>query len=122
MKTTKLLALGLATIVAVASTSAMASSDDGEKLFKKKCQSCHSVKPGEHKIGPSLAGVVGKKAGSTDFSKYKALQGADLVWDDKNLDGWLENPKKFIGKNTAMTAKIKKAEDRAAIIEYLKQN
>ncbi|MCW8915020.1 MAG: c-type cytochrome [Magnetovibrio sp.] len=120
MNTSKLFALGIA--AAIAATSGTAIAADGAKLFKKKCGTCHTVQAGKHKVGPSLAGIVGKKAGSTDFKKYKALKGSDIVWDEANLDAWIANPKKFIGKATAMTVKIKKDEDRKAIIEYMKAN
>ncbi|MDH3335764.1 MAG: c-type cytochrome [Rhodospirillaceae bacterium] len=117
----------VALTVAVAITAGTANADEkGEKLFKKKCATCHSMEPGKHKIGPSLAGVVGKKAGTTDFAKYKAFKGGtDIVWDDANLDAWITNQKDFlkskgIKKGTAMSAKIKKEKDRKAIIGYLK--
>lgn len=95
-------------------------SDDGAKLFKKKCGICHTVEPGKHKVGPSLAGVLGRQAGSTDFPKYKALSGADFAWDEERIDKWITDPKKFIGKSTSMTGKVRKEDDREAIIEFLK--
>lgn len=121
MNITKILALSIAAAIAVSSGSAMAS-DDGAKVFKKRCGTCHSVEAGKHMTGPSLAGVIGRKAGSTDFTKYKALKDADFTWDEANLSKWIEDPKAFIGKATAMTAKIKKEDEREAIIEYLKAN
>ena len=78
------------------------------------------MEEGQHKVGPSLAGVVGRKAGTTDFTKYKALAGADITWTEENLDAWITDPKKFIGKPTAMTVKVKKDDEREAIIDYLK--
>jgi len=93
---------------------------DGEALYKKYCKKCHSMVPGKHAIGPSLTGIIGKQAGQQDFKKYKALKGSDVMWDEANLNAWIENPKKFIGKATTMVVKVKKAGDRAAIIEYLK--
>ena len=101
---------------------ATAMADDGAKLFKKNCKKCHSMEPGKHAIGPSLAGIIGKQAGQQDFKKYKALKDSDIMWDEANLSAWIENPKKFIGKATTMVVKVKKAEDREAIIEYLKAN
>ena len=92
-----------------------------EALFKKKCGTCHSVEPGVHKIGPSLNGVLGRKAGSTDFAKYKALKEADFVWDEEKLDAWIANPKAYIGKPTAMTVKVKIKEEREMILKFLKK-
>lgn len=112
-------AIAVAALVAMPT---LASADvDGKKVFKKRCGACHTIQAGKHKIGPSLAGVIGRKAGTEKgYKKYKALKGSDIVWDEDNLDAWITNPKKFIGKKTAMTGKVKKAEEREAIIKYLK--
>lgn len=118
MKSKLTLCLTVAFAVALSSSAAVADSAAGKKLFKKKCGACHKME--KHAIGPMLKGVIGRKAGSTDFKKYKALKGADFVWDEKSIDGWLTNPKKFIGKKTSMASKLKKPKDRAAIIDYLK--
>lgn len=118
MNMTKVLALGLATAFALSSHTALAD-NAGEKLFKKKCGTCHSMNAGEHKVGPSLAGVIGRRAGSTDFANYKALSGANFTWDVNNISEWIADPKKFIGKPTAMTVKVKKDDERTAIIDYL---
>jgi len=112
------LSLLTAFALTIAAAPAMADSDKGEKLFKRKCASCHNFE--KHATGPNLKGVIGRKAGSTDFSDYKALAGADFVWDEENMNGWIEDPKKYIGKATPMSSKIKKPEDRADIIEYVK--
>jgi len=93
-----------------------------EKLFNKKCGTCHSLKPGVHKIGPSLNGVFGRKAGSTDFKKYKALKGADFIWNAESLDAWITNPKKYMGKPTAMTVKVHKPEERKIILNYIQKS
>ena len=96
----------------------------GEKVFKKRCKACHTVTENKHKVGPSLFGVVGRQAGSTDFKRYKGLKGADYSWDEESLDTWLKNPKAFVkskgGKRTSMAFKLKKDADRADVIEYLK--
>jgi len=116
----KLLPLSL--IAALGATlisgTAMADTAKGEKIFKRKCGACHSFE--ENGTGPNLKGVIGRKAGSTDFPKYKGLKGADFVWDEASVDGWLTNPKKFIGKPTSMAVKLKKEKDRTAVIAYLK--
>ncbi len=117
------MALGMSMAVALTATSPTLAAGHaaGEKYFNKRCKACHTVVAGKHKVGPSLAGIVGKQAGTVDgFKRYKALKGSDIIWDEANLDKWLENPKKFIGKSTSMSLKTKKAEDRANVIEYLK--
>ncbi|MEE2745776.1 MAG: c-type cytochrome [Pseudomonadota bacterium] len=96
----------------------------GKKVFNK-CKACHAVKAGKNKTGPSLAGIVGKKAGAVSgYKKYKGLKNADWVWNEENLDGWLKNPKKWLkaknGKKSSMVYKLKKAKDRANVIAYLK--
>ena len=114
----------IATIFFAGSAIASGDAAKGKKVFKK-CIACHALKEGKNKTGPSLAGIVGKKAGTVSgFKKYKGLKGADWVWDEKNLDGWLKNPKKWLkaknGKKSRMVYKLKKAKDRANLIEYLK--
>jgi len=118
-------------IIAVACVAALpnvAFAASGEELYKKYCAICHSVTAGQNKGGPALASIMGKPAGQVEgFVKYKGLKGADFTWGDENMDAFLANPKKFIKANTentgtSMFAKVKKAEDRVAIIEFLKAN
>lgn len=101
---------------------ATASADMGEDLFKKHCKTCHRMEPGKHTLGPSLANIVGKPAGAQDFKRYKGLKDVDIVWTEENLDAWLENPKEFLGKSTSMVSRVKDADARKAIIDYMKAN
>jgi len=93
-----------------------------QQLFQKKCGTCHSIKPGIHKIGPSLFNVIGRQAGSTDFTEYKALKGADFVWDKEKIAEWITDPKRYMGKPTAMTVKVKTEKNRNVLIEFLARN
>ena len=122
MLSTKSIVLSLATTVVLAAGPALA--DHGAKVFKK-CKACHTTTAGKHRVGPSLAGVVGRKAGSAKgYKKYKGLKGADWTWDAASLDEYLENPKKFTkaksGKKASMALKLRKKKDREHVIEYLK--
>ena len=122
MKFAKEFAIVAALMLGLGVSAAQASGDatKGAKTFKK-CKACHTIEEGgKHKAGPNLFGVVGRKAGSSDFKKYKGLKGSDIVWTEENLDKWLMNPKKFIGKKTSMVLKLKKEKDRKNVIEYMK--
>ena len=95
----------------------------GKKVFNK-CKACHFADKKKNKVGPYLVGVVGRKAASVEGFKYsKAMQakGAEgLVWNEENLDKYLAAPKKFVPGNKMAFAGLKKAEDRANVIAYLK--
>lgn len=92
----------------------------GAKFFQQ-CAACHSVKPGEHLTGPSLADVWGRKAGTASgFHRYSdAVQRSGVVWDGKTLDQWLANPARFIPGNTMTFDGIKNAGQREDVIAYL---
>ena len=54
----------------------------GEKIFAH-CAPCHSTKPGENKVGPSLAGVFGRKSGTEPgYSYSSAVKGLNVTWDE----------------------------------------
>ena len=106
---------------AIVSTGAVAE-EPGETLFKKNCAICHTFEEGKNKIGPSLAGVVGRKAGSAPgFAYSTANKNSGDTWDEATLDMYLTNPRKFMPGTKMVFAGLKNSEDRKALIEYLKQ-
>ena len=126
MKNIKILLLLFGAIQVLGATPAIAGGEAvrGKKVFNK-CKACHSIKVGKHKIGPSLAGVIGRKAGTAKgFKRYKGLKGADWTWDEETLDEYLTNPKLFVKsrnkRKSAMMLKLKKKRDRDNVIAYLK--
>lgn len=91
----------------------------GRQAFRK-CQACHSIDPGVNRIGPSLAGVVGRKAGQAAGYNYSAaMRDADVVWDAAALDAFLSGPQKFIPKNRMAFPGLRSSEERASVIAYL---
>lgn len=101
-----------------------ASVDKGEKVFGK-CKSCHTTeKGGKAGVGPNLWGIVeGPMAHEGDFTYSEAIAAkaaAGEKWTYDNLNEWLTNPKNF-AKGTKMSfAGLSKAEDRAAVILFLR--
>lgn len=93
---------------------------NGEKLFRQ-CKSCHTVEAGKNRVGPTLHGVFGRKAGAVeDFKGYSdGLKSSGIVWDAKTLDPYLNNPKAVIPDSRMVFAGVTKPEDRADLIAYL---
>ena len=94
----------------------------GAAVFER-CVSCHSLTPDKHGIGPSLAGVAGRKAGSSSgFAYSAAMKNSAVVWGRETLDRHLRDVKGFIpGNNMAymFAAGVQQEQERAALIEYL---
>jgi cytochrome c len=91
----------------------------GEKVFASHCAVCHATTPGEDKVGPSLAGIVGSKSGTVpgfDFSP--AMKNANVTWDDANLDKFLTNPTGFV-HGTKMFVNLPNETDRQNVVAYL---
>jgi len=111
-------------LVALASASAMANGDvkKGKKVFNK-CKACHSIKKGgKHKVGPNLAGIIGRKAGTAaGFKKYsKNMKASGIVWSEATLEEFLTKPKAMVKKTKMGFAGLKKASQRANVIAYMK--
>ena len=100
-----------------------AAADEGPKMPPAfaQCASCHAVKPGQNGIGPSLAGVFGRKAASMAGFEYSpALKASGLVWDDASLDKWLANPMGTVPGTQMAYAGQGDAAKRQILIAYLK--
>lgn len=93
----------------------------GQRLFLR-CASCHSISDGgPARIGPSLKDVIGRKAGSLPGYTYSpAMKSSTLVWDEATLDRWLTDPAALVPGTAMAFAGLPKAEDRAALIAYLR--
>ena len=96
--------------------------EKGAKVFNK-CMACHSIED-KNKIGPSLKGIVGRKAASVEGYKYsdamlaKAAEG--VIWDETTLAAYLPDPKSFVPGTKMTFAGLKNPEDVANVIAYLK--
>jgi cytochrome c len=92
----------------------------GEAVFKSQCSICHSVVAGRNQVGPSLAGIVGRKAGQVpNFHYSPANKNSGLTWDEATLDRYLTSPKDTVPHTTMTYGGLKDADKRANLIAYL---
>ena len=89
------------------------------RLVFRKCQACHSMEPGKTILGPSLAAILGRKAGSDPGYGYSpAMKQANIVWDAKSLDAYLRDPQKVVPGNKMPFPGLKTDNDRADVIAF----
>ena len=113
---------GLALLVASRTADAAAEGDPetGARVYRA-CAACHSLEPGKHRTGPSLAGIWAKKAGTVEgFHRYSpALESAAVSWSERTLDAWLADPEAFIPGNRMTFPGVRDQQARADLIAYL---
>lgn len=114
-------AAGAFLLISAGSGRADGDPEKGKRAFNK-CKTCHELTAEKNKIGPHMVGLFGRKSGSVAGFKYSPqMQGANVVWDEKTIDTYIADPKKFVPGNKMVLAPIKDAAERADIIAYLKQ-
>lgn len=112
--------------VAIGPLLASADASAGEGIFKK-CASCHTIESGgANKVGPNLWGVVNRPIASHEGFSYSAAmttfaEGGKVVWDYDHLSGFLEAPKKHLPGTAMGFAGIKKPDERANLIAWLRE-
>jgi nitrite reductase (NO-forming) len=89
------------------------------RLVFRKCQACHSMEPGKTLLGPSLAGILDRKAGAdANYNYSPAMKQANVVWDAKSLDAYLADPQKVVPGNKMPFPGLKTEQDRADVIAF----
>lgn len=111
--------LALAALALVVGTG-QAAADSGQDAFNDNCSVCHSPEPGTNKLGPSLFGVVGRKAGNLgDYAYTPAMKQSGLSWDEATLDKYITDPQAVVSGTKMLFPGVKSAADRKALITYL---
>ena len=112
--------LAFAAVAANAQAQAAAAPADGKALFTAKCGICHANTPtGGPVVGPSLYGVVGRKAGSKEGFHYsKALPATGVTWQPAIIDKFISSPTTF-APGTFMPINVPDAGERKLIVGYL---
>ena len=95
----------------------------GERLFNQQCKACHTVeKGGASPVGPNLSGLLGRKAGSEGgFQSSDAMKNSGIVWDDKTLAEYLQDPKGKVPGTKMVFIGLKQDAQQQDMIAFLKK-
>ena len=106
----------------VAVTAAMGDFDEGKKIFRRKCMTCHSfIKNGRNLTGPNLWNIVGREKGKVEgfrYSKTLSLMGG--TWTEDDLLSFIASPRKYVTDTKMAFAGLKKEQDRQNVLAFLK--
>jgi cytochrome c len=92
----------------------------GKKVFKK-CKACHSLKPDDSRVGPTLYNIVGAPSGAAEGFRYSsAMKKADLVWDEETLAAFFVRPKNLVPGTSMSFGGLKKEDQILDLIAYLR--
>ena len=98
--------------------------DEGSLAFNNSCRTCHSLKAGDNRLGPSLHGIIGAKAGqSAGYAYSQSLRQSGVTWNEATLERWIENPEAVIPNNNMKPySGLADAAVRKKIVDFLKKN
>ena len=110
-------------VLALLSGAARAEGDvaRGEAKFKE-CAACHKLESGVNNVGPSLNGIIGRKAGElADFRYSPAIKRSGITWAPDTLDAFIKEPQAMVPANRMPYAGLADPADRADLIAYLQK-
>jgi cytochrome c len=111
--------IAAAGLFVVSASEVVAQDANAGKAVFAQCTSCHST-DGSNGVGPSLQGIVGRKAGMLAGFRYsRALKASAVAWDAAALDGYIADPQKAVPGNVMPFSGIPDAKQRADLIAYL---
>ena len=115
------IAATLAATVAAVTAAHGADIQEGKREFNK-CRACHTLEAGKNRIGPTLHGLFGRKAGTVPHYAYSsAMKDSGIVWNKKTLMTYLKNPRQLVKGTKMAFPGIKDHEAREDLIAYLKK-
>lgn len=94
--------------------------ESGRKIFEARCASCHEAEsPATTTLGPSLVGIIGRKAGteSSGVHSRTAIE-SGIVWDRASLRRYLSDPGGAI-PGTVMPVRVEDPKELDALLNYL---
>lgn len=92
----------------------------GEQIYER-CAACHAIEA--NRTGPQHCGLFGRRAGAApDYDSYsKAMRDSKIVWNERTLDVFLNDPTKAVPGTTMGYAGVKDAHERADLIAWLRE-
>jgi cytochrome c len=110
----------LALLVGAAWAQVPADPARGAQLFEARCARCHGLAgDGPDGLGPSLHGLIGRRAASrNDYLYTRALEARTDVWTPELLDVFLADPQGF-APGTEMEIRVADPAERAALVAHV---
>lgn len=108
-------------VLCLPGTAASAQDGEAQLAYNNHCRTCHSVNPGDNRLGPSLHGVIGRQVGTLEgYSFTRSMTAAGFAWDAETLDAFIENPDAVVpGHGMRPYPGVSDPEIRAAIVSAL---
>jgi cytochrome c len=109
--------------LSVVSLAARAQGDAARgKVVFMQCMACHSLKAGENRIGPSLHGLFGRKAGTvSDFPYSPSMQRSGITWNEQALKSYLPDPQARVPGTKMIFVGISDPKKVDDVTAYLKE-
>jgi cytochrome c len=118
--------LAVTAIIAWAGLGAIASQAadvaKGEAAFVRQCAICHTIdKGGEHRLGPNLFGILGRRAGTAQGFRYTNAfrTTATFEWTEGLLGPWISLPSVMVPGTAMGTVPGVSDRDKDDIVAYL---
>jgi len=93
----------------------------GQIAFNTYCRQCHSMKKGDNRLGPSLHGIFGKKAGQVKgYPNYSGSLQENITWDEATLDKFIADPPSVAPNTNMIYSSVADAAKRKKIIKFLR--
>jgi cytochrome c len=119
IRTMRVTAALLITLLAAGAARADGDAARGQAKFGD-CAACHKLEAGANNVGPSLHGILTRKAGEiADFRYSPAMKRSGISWTPETLDKFISDPQVMVPGNRMPYAGMASAGDRADLIAYL---
>ena len=108
-------------LLLITPTGAASAKEDEERIaFNNHCRMCHSIRPNDNRLGPTMYGIFGAQAGRV--AGYGGYSGglSGLVWDEVTLDRFIADPASVSSSTNMIFPPVKDAEERKKIIRFIR--